>query len=258
MKIKWKYNFFFYSCLYLEAIPSVNISVAILAWTVLGINTNLRTHLLSCHQPYKHQMANMLNWWGQNRKLQSPRAICRHWQFPGWLTAEASCSSVMSSTNMGRTAGSSGSASAEPIISRVIPCNTRKIHEQTQQLPWPTFRRNPCCNCPNTSELLTFFSWMFPHSSSWNQDNELKKKWLLSIQHWDGAFVVDDGLRSTLRNWPMFCLANKSILMTAGVVENYCRGCFISSLLCILEFWSKHSDSKARRVRGDKDSEDIL
>lgn len=42
------------------------------------------------------------------------------------LTAEASCSSVMSSTNIGLTAGSSGRASAEPIISRVIPCTQRK------------------------------------------------------------------------------------------------------------------------------------
>lgn len=53
--------------------------------------------------------------------------------FQGLLTAEASCSSVMSSTNMGRTAGSSGRASAEPIISRVIPC---KKNRNTQKLTY--------------------------------------------------------------------------------------------------------------------------
>lgn len=42
------------------------------------------------------------------------------------LTAEANCSSVMSSTKTGRAIGSSGSASAEPIISKVIPLKHSK------------------------------------------------------------------------------------------------------------------------------------
>lgn len=42
------------------------------------------------------------------------------------LTAEANCSSVMSSTKTGRAMGSSGSASAEPIISKVIPLKDNK------------------------------------------------------------------------------------------------------------------------------------
>lgn len=168
----------------------------------------------------------------------------------------------MSSTNMGRTAGSSGRASAEPIISRVIPCNTRKTHEQTQSLPMLTLitgrPRNPCC--PNTSEQLTFFSWMFPHSSSWNEDFKKRTTWLQWIQHWDGAFVVVDVHNGGLRNWPIFCLANKSILIKASVMENDCTDCFIFSLLRISEFWGTHSDSRAvrERVRGDRDGEDVL
>lgn len=65
----------------------------------------------------------LLHQWHQYIKQPSPRLFFPSWLFSGLLTAEASCSSVMSSTNMGRTAGSSGSASAEPIIRRVIPCN---------------------------------------------------------------------------------------------------------------------------------------
>lgn len=42
------------------------------------------------------------------------------------LTAEANCSSVMSSTKIGRAIGSSGSASAEPIINKVIPLKHSK------------------------------------------------------------------------------------------------------------------------------------
>lgn len=38
------------------------------------------------------------------------------------LTADANCSSVMSSTKTVLAEGSSGSASADPIISRVMPC----------------------------------------------------------------------------------------------------------------------------------------
>lgn len=68
----------------------------------------------------------------------------------------------MSSTNMGLTAGSSGRASAEPIISRVIPCNIR-----TESLPH-------LAGAEKLSErervgILTFFILMLPHSSSWNE-----------------------------------------------------------------------------------------
>lgn len=42
------------------------------------------------------------------------------------LTADANCSSVMSSTKTVFAEGSSGRASADPIISTVIPCKKKK------------------------------------------------------------------------------------------------------------------------------------
>ena len=47
------------------------------------------------------------------------------------LTADANCSSVMSSTKTVLAEGSSGRASADPIISTVIPCK-KKNHENSK------------------------------------------------------------------------------------------------------------------------------
>lgn len=66
----------------------------------------------------------------------------------------------MSSTNMGLTAGSSGRASAEPIISRVIPYNiSRKVQIQPPHLAGAK-------KLMEHVEILTFFNLMLPHSSS--------------------------------------------------------------------------------------------
>ena len=51
------------------------------------------------------------------------------------LTADANCSSVMSSTKTVLAEGSSGRASADPIISTVIPCKKKKkekFHENSK------------------------------------------------------------------------------------------------------------------------------
>lgn len=48
------------------------------------------------------------------------------------LTADANCSSVMSSTKTVLAEGSSGRASADPIISTVIPCKKKKNHENSK------------------------------------------------------------------------------------------------------------------------------
>lgn len=55
------------------------------------------------------------------------------------LTADANCSSVMSSTKTVLAEGSSGRASADPIISTVIPCKKKKIMK-TQKLTMFMFK----------------------------------------------------------------------------------------------------------------------
>lgn len=68
------------------------------------------------------------------------------------LTADANCSSVMSSTKTVLAEGSSGRASADPIISKVIPCfKKNSFHENAEKLI--TFmcnersqtQKNTCC-----------------------------------------------------------------------------------------------------------------
>lgn len=51
------------------------------------------------------------------------------------LTADANCSSVMSSTKTVLAEGSSGRASADPIISKVIPC-LKKINFMKMLKSW--------------------------------------------------------------------------------------------------------------------------
>lgn len=57
------------------------------------------------------------------------------------LTADANCSSVMSSTKTVLAEGSSGRASADPIISTVIPCKKKKKNfMKTQKLTMFMFK----------------------------------------------------------------------------------------------------------------------
>lgn len=61
--------------------------------------------------------------------LKSNNQVYKTW---ACLTADANCSSVMSSTKTVLAEGSSGRASADPIISTVIPCKKKKKIMKTQ------------------------------------------------------------------------------------------------------------------------------
>lgn len=63
-----------------------------------------------------------------------------------------------------------------PSSAESFPAQNRHVRNYDnflEQLWYDCGQRNPCHSRSNTSALLTFFSWMFPHSSSWNEDNKL-------------------------------------------------------------------------------------
>lgn len=104
---------------------------------------DLTLRLRDSLNPLKADRLSVMFWtsqWGEKSIRPPKEGFVLYLYWSGFLlTAEASCSSVMSSTNIGLTAGSSGRASAEPIISRVIPYN-RSRSAQTHSLIYPRLR----------------------------------------------------------------------------------------------------------------------